>query len=242
MSFGKATCATRIGERSYQEDRLVLVERESSVLIGVMDGHGGDHVSDYCRVRIPGLIPANVTNPEEMLKKMVATLDLETRLMRSGSTLSLVHISEVNNQAVGITLGDSRIVVETTDGNTVIGPEHNARSNENERRAAEARGGVYAQGYIRVGLRGLQMGRALGNAMMGAVISKEPELTIVDNPDIVLVATDGVFDPGHEDEDEGIIHMAQLLPTFATAEELMKQAERNYLIDNATAVLWRRNP
>ncbi|MBI3274029.1 MAG: hypothetical protein HYZ69_02700, partial [Candidatus Colwellbacteria bacterium] len=121
-------------------------------------------------------------------------------------------------------------------------PEHNVRSNLEERKAAEQRGGIYSGGYIWNDLgslgQGLQMSRALGDAHLGNILSREPDVYTIAEPLWVLVASDGLFDPGHSDTYRLLQEIEDYAKRNATADELMKWVEKRGLKDNATALVW----
>ena len=134
------------------------------------------------------------------------------------------------------------MVVVDKQGAVHISPEHNVRSNLNERKAAEKRGGIYRDGYIWNDLSslgsGLQMSRALGDAHLGKILSREPDIYVISNPEWVLVASDGVFDPDHENTSQLIEKVKKYAIRRSTAGDIMKWAESRGLKDNATALVW----
>ncbi len=135
-------------------------------------------------------------------------------------------------------IGDSPVLIIDNNGESNLSPEHNVRSNPRSAAEVVERGGQVFDGYAWNRGRGLQMSRAIGDAGMGKVISNEPDIYSVKiGPrSVVLVASDGVFDPGHSDK----IRPAQistLLRNGADANEIVKSAGR--LQDNATALVWR---
>lgn len=237
------TFATRKGPRSYQEDRHyeTYVPHRKWHLLAVMDGHSGMDVSDFCANNIFRMLPLDEGRPENRLSSLVNNLNSATRQYRAGSTFSGVIISEDSNTASIAILGDSPVIILNEKGQLHISPEHNVRTNKSEREAAEARGGRYSQGYIwSPGGDGLQMSRALGDAPLYSVLSREPEIYTINNPVWILVASDGLFDPSHENTKGLLEEIKEFAKKRATASTLMAWAEKRGLRDNATAVVWQK--
>ena len=242
------TFAVEKGPRSYQEDRHlhIKVVGESGPhgkLLAVMDGHGGKEVSEFCEKEIKNVF--QLSRPEQAeaaLKDLVAWLSLRTAHFHEGSTISLALITDVPRKVSIAVLGDSPVVVYDKQGKLHTSPEHNVRSNIEERKGAEERGGIYGGGYIWNDLgdlgQGLQMGRALGDARLGNILSREPDVYTIAEPLWVLVASDGLFDPGHSNTDALVEEIRKYAERNANADELMKWAERRGLQDNATALVW----
>lgn len=239
---GNVTSAVKRGPRPYQEDRhceTYFSDRKWQLLV-VMDGHGGAEVSDFCASNIFRMISLDEGKPESRLNSLVANLNSATCKYAAGSTFSGVIIPEkLNNVSVAI-LGDSPVVIYDKRGRLHISPEHNVRSNLRERKVAEQRGGTYDSGYI-FGYRkesGLQISRALGDVYFEDILSREPDIYTIAEPVWVLVASDGLFDPGHSETPRLLEEIEKFAKRNATADELMKWAEKRGLQDNATALVW----
>ncbi|OGM98613.1 MAG: hypothetical protein A2915_02150 [Candidatus Yanofskybacteria bacterium RIFCSPLOWO2_01_FULL_41_34] len=241
---GNVTSAVKQGPRPYQEDRYYetyIPDRKWRLLV-VMDGHGGEGVAGFCAKNIFRMIALNEGKPEHRLNSLVADLNRSTRQYTVGSTFSGVIISEELNTASVAILGDSPVVIYDKQGRLHTSPEHNVRSNLEERKAAEERGGIYSGGYIWSDLsdlaQGLQISRALGDAHLDGILSREPEIYTIAEPVWVLVASDGLFDPGHSDTPRLVEEVREFAKRNATADELMEWAEKRGLKDNATALVW----
>ena len=245
------TIAERQGDRSYQEDRHLSIQitlpNFTTWLLAVMDGHFGPKTSEFCSKKIGDLFKLTMADqPEIALKKIVAQLHAETKDFKEGTTLSLALIVEKPKQrfssvSVAI-LGDSPVIIYDKSGQIHVSPEHNVRTNSTERKAAEDRGGIYhTSGYI--GISGfaysLQLGRALGDAKFGKVLSRKPEIYTIPDPQWVLVATDGLLDPSHRDNANLIGEISAYAKEMANADTLMDWAEKRGLEDNATAIVWK---
>ncbi|MFH1473256.1 MAG: hypothetical protein ABIF06_02525, partial [bacterium] len=157
MPRKKVTFSSRQGPRSYQEDFSIHIPiQESKVqgwLLAVMDGHGGPEVSELIAQETGKTFKIkDVRKSEEALSNLVSVLNAKTVHFRDvGSTLSVVCVVRGPSggfRASVAVLGDSPIVVLDKNGKLHISPEHNIRSNIQERQAAEQRGGVCMGGYL----------------------------------------------------------------------------------------------
>ncbi|MBI4991994.1 MAG: protein serine/threonine phosphatase 2C family protein [Candidatus Harrisonbacteria bacterium] len=244
---GIVSVEIRQGPRSHQEDRYVRLRIDKPDLKGwllaVMDGHVGKAVAELCAEKIKDLFQiTDESQAEESLRCLVADLNSQTEAYSEGSTFSAALLLDgIPGVSVAV-LGDSPVVVLDQEGNLNVSPEHNVRSNLKERKAAEQRGGIYADGYIWTDLsalvRGLQMSRALGDSYLGKVLSREPDIYTIHNPEWVLVASDGVFDPGHHNTGKLLEEIKECAMRRSTAQDVMKWAEDRGLEDNATALVW----
>ena len=241
------TSAAKQGPRSYQEDRYVCLRIDNSYLKGwllaVMDGHNGKLVAELCAEKIEKLFQIKSADQvEESLHRLVADLSRQTEIYPEGSTFSAALLLDNIPKVSVVVLGDSPVVVLDQAGNAHISQEHNVRSNLKERKAVEKRGGIYMNGYIWTDLSdlacGLQMGRALGDSRFGNILSREPDIYTINNPKWVLVASDGVFDPGHKNTSHLVEEVKKYAMQNSTAEDIMKWAESRGLEDNATAIVW----
>jgi serine/threonine protein phosphatase PrpC len=167
-------------------------------------------------------------------------LNVLTEYLEEGSTISVALVIENPSKVSIAILGDSPVVVYDQRGQFHVSPEHNVRSNLEERKKAEQRGGHVVYGFLYAAAEGhgIQLSRALGDAYMGNVISHEPEIYTIPDPQWVLVASDGLFDPAHEDAGSRLEEILPFARQSAPAEYLMNLAEKRGLRDNATAVVW----
>lgn len=242
------TSAIWQGPRPYQEDRHVCLRLDKPNLKGwllaAMDGHRGPAVADFCAKKIAKLFRiSDASRAEESLRRLVADLNDQTKYYLEGSTFSAaLLLDDVPKVTVAI-LGDSPVIVFDKKGKFHFSPEHNVSSNFKEREAAEQRGGIYANGYIWTDLsdlaKGLQMGRAFGDSDFNGILSREPEVYTIDNPEWVLVASDGIFDPSYKNTAQFIEEIKKYARQHSTAGEIMKWAESRDLEDNATAIVWK---
>lgn len=247
---GSVSVCSEQGPRLHQEDRHLVqpVEGEGrrGYLLAVLDGHGGSAAADLCVGVLPGLLAeAGGEKAEETLRRIVGDLDRRTRGMGPGTTVSLAYVVESDRRVTVATVGDSPVIVCDAEGAVWVSRSHNVRVNPEERHAAERRGGEYdGFGYVRNPSTGygLQMSRALGDAAMGSVLGREPELhsCSLGPESFVILATDGVADPAHREADRvvgEIVSLARRTVPF-DASTLLRWAGARGLQDNATAVVW----
>ena len=249
---GKVSVFSAKGARPYQEDRFVSIKKEipnqeAGWLLAVMDGHIGLETVEFCAKNLESFFNQSVGEKnqvdEEVLKNTVKLLNEKTRHLATGSTISLVFVSETNSKVLVAVLGDSPVIVLDYNGEVHISPEHHVRTNVSERKAAVRRGAYYSGGYIWVGELGLQMARALGDYCLDAVLSREPEVyTINLGPgSFIIVASDGVFDPEHSETANQIKRIVDLIRNNLTfdAKNLVNDAISRQTHDNATAIIWK---
>ncbi len=241
---GSVTKAQECGPRSYQEDRYFCQEIKgedySGWLLAVMDGHGGSLLAEFCSQEIGNLFSlGKAEDSEGALRKLVYDLGSKTRHYHQGTTLSIACILESHDKVSVAVIGDSPVIVLDNDGKLHTSPEHNVRSNVQERIAAQNRGGVYDGKYLRTEdwKHGLQLSRALGDVYFEGIVSHEPEIYTISNPGWVLAASDGLVDPGHGDS-KVLEEIEECARRRVDADFLMEQAKSRGLKDNVTALVW----
>ena len=251
--------ATSLGRRDYQEDRLLTSTMEQGTLLAVFDGHGGSEAAEMCDEYFPGLFDDAIGQPSvdspTAIRIAFADMAKMTNDLASGSTASIAYIpwnKTANPWTIDIVwvaiLGDSPVITKSTVGETRVSPEHNVRTNLVERAVAVQRGGTYNGGYLfdyagRNGMygQGLQMARAFGDRDLSRVLSREPEMYSVSlGPgSYILVATDGLVDPGHREPEAALKAITELIDGGADAQALVDYAIAVPTYDNATAILAR---
>ena len=247
---GLVTSSILQGPRACQEDRYFYKKIRNSKfygwLLAVMDGHRGSSVAELCMKEIDGLFELSDPNlTEKALHDLVSALNLKTLHCHEGSTLSVACILESHNKVTVAVLGDSPVIVVDGKNKFHISPEHNVRSNLEERRAAEKRGGVYSGGYLYIQGGGsfdygLQLSRVLGDSSLSSVLSREPDIYTIQDPSWILVASDGLIDPNNEDSESLFREIEKYAKKHAKADDLMQWAEKRGLCDNATALVWNK--
>jgi len=241
------TSASAKGQRPYQEDRLFVATYEQGTLIGVFDGHGGSEVSQTAVTELPGffadLISEPKAKPRTALSKAIHKLAVLTQANISGSTLSLAFIPSRGSFVYCAVLGDSPIIIKDSKGAVNISPDHNVRTNYQEKLAAEKRGGFVHGGYLYTSYDGpgLQMARALGDTLLSKALSRRPDIYSVriNKDSFVLVATDGAFDPGHYDFEKEAAAVVKLVEEGADAQAVVDRAVQIKTGDNVSALVAR---
>jgi serine/threonine protein phosphatase PrpC len=249
MIIKTLTEAEAKGSRSYMEDTHFVSTRPEGTLLAVFDGHGGHEASERAFEQFASLflvqMGKDVGDVSRALRASIFYLAETLRDYKDGTTLSAVYVPKEGNIVTAAVIGDSPILI---GGSTSlwVGPDHNVRSNPAEADAVQERGGFIANGYAmeHYSGSGLQMGRALGDMGLSSILSTEPEIkeVLITNETFILVATDGLFDPGHRNHD-AIGDVVKLLRSGShgefTAEDLVRNALYRKTGDNVTAILAR---
>lgn len=249
------------GQKRHQEDRYLaepisLGGREAQVL-AVMDGNHGSRVADLIKEKLTDVIGSSFEgtngNIIETLQKTVGELDRLTRDMDEGSTLSLVIIPKDEPKAYVAVLGDSPVLISDIDGSISVSPNHNARTNPAELKAAMNRGAVgdNSGGGLYLTLdpksgRGIQLSRALGDRIFDSFLDRKPDVYMVElgENSFVVLATDGVVQPVQVGVDWEVTYTEELkgliksIANGAGAQEIVKAAIENGRGDNVTAIVW----
>jgi len=226
-------------------------------LLAIADGHGGDKTSSYVAGQLldglfETMMGTGTKNYDEALRLTFqylndSTLELSRKTLahyESGTTLSLAYIPDGdNNLHIGI-IGDSPVILAKLDGTFHISPDHNARSNELERNAAEQRGGVFQDGYLYSrsrGGKGLQMTRDIGCHFMGDVLQRHPDIYElgIHHGEVLILGSDGLLDPAHSGGDEEVRRLVRLVLDGAEAQDLVNDALNRETGDNVSAIVCR---
>lgn len=248
--IGSYTTCSEKGERYYQEDRCVVetlrLDDLRLQMLAIMDGHSGSEVAELIKDILPRIVEDSFlqtgTNIPRLLQNTINTINQHTRYDHSGSTLSIVVIPSDERKAYVAVLGDSPVIILDQNGRVVTSPDHNIRTNLEERNEAIKKGATTNGRYIydqKTG-DGLQMSRALGDVSMDSILNRNPEIyeVILNEDSFVIVATDGVFDPAHDTESD-ICRVIEMVDKGAEAKDLVKDALERQTGDNATAIVWR---
>lgn len=220
------------------------------MLLAVFDGHGGEETSDLASEQLPVVFANEITEDgainhvPEVLAAVIQKINIMTQHMEPGSTVSLAFIPVDKPVVYCAVMGDSPILIKDKDGKINVAPDHNVRTNFAEAEAAKARGGFVEGGYLFQSYdgMGLQMARALGDSHLNKVLSRVPETYQVEvGPQSwVLVASDGLFDPGHLKFKQSAQTISEMVDIGADAAKLVNYAAVDYPTgDNVTAILVR---
>jgi serine/threonine protein phosphatase PrpC len=251
---GLVSLATAQGDRSHQEDRAICEWLESPVgrgwLLAIFDGHRGAATADMASQALSALFKdrfkAARGDAERALHEVFLSLHEMTSDHLSGSTATVVFIPSDAECIYLAVLGDSPVAILDSGGHPHFGPDHNIRTNWQERSAALARGGVYQAGYLEdpqcPGV-GLQMTRSLGDADLSRVLLREPEKQKIPlgGKGIVIIGSDGLLLPGGSPSAEQLGRLVRLVQEGADAQNLVADAEARGTGDNVTAIVWRKD-
>lgn len=244
------TAVSEQGTRDHQEDQYFVDVSSNNTwaFLAVFDGHAGKECAEVAKATLKTMWKDSAIlvtkDRRSSLRRITEMLNQATYYESSGCTMSLVFIDLRTKRMYGAMLGDSPIICVVKD-DIYIAPDHNVRSNEIERKAAEDRGGVYSYGYMYANQDsgGLQLSRSLGDINLGRVISKVPETfskPIIPGKTTIIVASDGVFIPVYNKGKEDMVKTTQLLINYNWgAKELVLSALGKHLNDNATAIVCR---
>ncbi len=245
-----ATAAMLLGKRPQQEDRFVISEvthgKYQGTVLAVMDGHSGsDQIPVYCKRQLTKTLLScakKAGSEEEMLRMAVTRLHLKTQKLRGGSTISICFVNEKTGRVTIAILGDSPVITMNANGEIRRSLAHNARTNIEDRLAAIKSGARYFDGYIEIpNGHGLQLTRSLGDMDFDKVLSREPEVYTVENTEIVVVASDGLIGPEHDDQSEKYMKIIETIRGAKNAKEITDWVQF-FLVprDNTTVILWKR--
>ena len=245
----KITTAQQQGPRPYQEDTYgVFKYLDGGTLLAVFDGHGGKEAStilgEYLKT-----FQLSCFDSKAMLKYLYASFDKLTEHCKSGTTASLVYITPDHNKAYVAVLGDSPVIIFDKNNRIWTSPEHNVRTNADEVQKVLARGGNVYGGYaFKTGdasffKQGLQLSRAFGNYGIREILSQEPELFEIELGPYswILVASDGILDPGHKNTEERINQIVAMITYGGNAETLVSNAIEKKTGDNVSAIVVQMN-
>src|SRR5437016_3647635 len=178
---GTVTWASAQGDRHHQEDRAVheWVETRAGAgwLLAVFDGHRGSTSAEKAAQELPAIFRKSMLrykgDSARALAEVFHSLHGLTQNNRSGSTASVVFVKPDGQSATLAALGDSPVAILDSQGQAHTGPDHNVRTNLQDRAAAVARGGLYRAGYLEDSETpgvGLQMARSLGDMELSRVL------------------------------------------------------------------------
>ncbi len=211
ITFG---VSERQGRRLDQEDRVVTGNR----IYAVLDGHGGDHTSDYASVKIESLNQAHRSlNASQRWFKIINDLESGLRQANAGNSGS-TQIGAIieNGVATVANLGDSR-AVQIRNGQVVNATSDHKPSDRNEKERIENAGGFVIRGRIN---GDLAVSRALGdfrfkvpnNQFSADLVSSVPDISLwaLQPGDYLVLACDGLWDKLSNEE------VAQIVLSYST--------------------------
>jgi protein phosphatase 1L len=247
------------GRRNYNEDtfdiKLNLHESLPNLgYFGVYDGHGGDEASKFLKENLSSQIAKILANKED-LSVAFTSLDkkfIEENKFESGSCAVVVLAqpqSDGQFKIICANLGDSRALLLKGEKAQPLSADHVPSVPEERERITQA-GGFVTKGSVPRVCGVLAISRAFGDKELKStdagrtIISPVPDIkdAIAKEGDILLLASDGLFEPKNWDNEDYIIkHVNSLLESTSSlkeaAQELVKKCYRAGSRDNITVVL-----
>lgn len=249
------TSAQTQGPRPYQEDYTVVHNGDNgATVLAIFDGHGGEECANKAANSLSTIYDEYSKGKygDSGLLNLFAKLNEYTQFLDSGSTASIVIIDVFFTKAEVGVLGDSPVYINNNDG-FFLSDEHNVRTNKAEVEALLKRGGAITwDGYyaydpqdfsLATKGRALQMTRALGNVHLNRILDRRPAISSVplNESSVVLVASDGLFDPSHMDGDQSFKDIQHMLSyDNVGAEQLVTFRQRSGIGDNVSAIVVRK--
>jgi serine/threonine protein phosphatase PrpC len=245
--------AQHIGTRPYQEDRYVIAERFclGYSLFAIMDGHGGDHVSEYVRTHIVGVVKTAVETQVDF--------NIRTALIRAYHTLhdnlpydksylcgcTCVVLLLHDNHLWVANCGDSRAITHRGEQSIDLTFDHKPGSPGEMARIRRAGGDVIeVDGVPRV-IGELAVSRSIGDKRYTPFVIASPDITYFPLSHLnryVLLATDGLWDVMSTSDVDRFVK--RLLPSRSPGDicnAVMKHAyEKLGTQDNVTILMCTR--
>lgn len=184
----------------------VFAQQDGSVLVMVIDGHGGRACAERARESFSqtfALAYQKNQNAEQALTLAGEKVAEATGELESGAVYTAVWLPSNRDRLVCAQLGDTAAFWRDRKGKLARTPDHNVRANPRELELAMKRGGLFMQGYIftSTGLQGVQSARVIGDVAMGNVVHRLPEVTRGKiGSGFLVVCSDGLCDPSHADQ------------------------------------------
>ena len=187
LQCGVAESCGRRGEDCMEDRNLIckqLFPASSCTLLAVLDGHGGPAAADFVCKSLPYSISAianrlGVSNAAETLKAAFPAISeafIASGNMTSGCTALVAIVCE--DHLVIANAGDCRALLYAGGQCRQITIDHVA-SNESERAAAQARGGVISQVAGKWRVNGLEVSRALGDGRCCPGVTSDPDIFVL---------------------------------------------------------------
>jgi len=187
LQCGVAESCGRRGEDCMEDRNLIckqLFPASSCTLLAVLDGHGGPAAADFVCKSLPHAISAisnfpGVSNAADTLTAAFSAISdafIASGNMTSGCTALVAMICE--DHLVVANAGDCRALLYAGGQCRQITVDHVA-SNESERAAAQARGGVVSQVAGKWRVNGLEVSRALGDGRCRPGVTSDPEIFVL---------------------------------------------------------------
>jgi len=248
------------GRREYNEDTFdIKLDLHPNLkklgYFGIYDGHGGDEASKFLKENLSSQIAKILANHEDL---SVAFTSLDKKLIEStqdiesGSCAVVVLAQPESNgkfKIVCANVGDSRALLLKGENAEALSKDHAPSEPKETERIKEA-GGFVSKGSVPRVCGVLAVARAFGDKELKSddpkrsMISVLPDITDAkaSEGDILLLASDGLFEPKNWNSEDFIIkHVNSLLEKTNSlkeaAQELIKECYKAGSSDNITVIL-----
>jgi len=236
------------GFREYMEDHFVIVPKFYGEfdLAAVFDGHGGDHVSEFCTNNLERVLLASLQRNNGNIRKALIDCfqDLDDGLdpVKSKSTGStcLVVLCDGKETLWVANAGDSRAVMDKNKNGCVILSKDHKPDVTDERKRIEDNGGfILHLGVWRV-IGELAVSRSIGDKKYRPLVIPTPDVKrvrlIPGENRMIILATDGLWDVV---KNKDVIQSAAraLQNGTSVCEALMARAMSSNMEDNTTIIV-----
>ncbi|KAG7459026.1 hypothetical protein MATL_G00226860 [Megalops atlanticus] len=211
VSLSKVGCASLIGRRKENEDRLRIFQMTDSILyFAVFDGHGGSQAADFCHKYMERYIKdlvAKEENLELVLTKAFLEIDkalashvhfsADASLQTSGSTATVALLRDSVELVVG-SVGDSRALLCRKGEAIKLTVDHTPERKDERKRIKKSGGYVLWNSLGQPHINGrLAMTRSIGDLDLKAVgVIAEPETKRITlhhaHDNFLALTTDGI--------------------------------------------------
>jgi serine/threonine protein kinase len=218
-----------LGCRKFMEDYTLEVSANENVLVGVLDGHGGNEIAKFSKERLKTRFHGD-ESPFDLLEAVDIDVQVEMNkaAQSAGTTASLLKLDRKSNIMEVAWVGDSDVVFcfenpdEEGGYRTARLTDSHKPESTAEKERVEGYGGTvgrntrmqddgnrYPYGPSRVynekGKGGLAVSRAIGDLNLRPYVSSLPSTRAVPlkahrNPAYIILATDGVWDALDDDK------------------------------------------
>jgi serine/threonine protein phosphatase PrpC len=191
--------------RPTMEDRVLITNVEvndrSFALIVVLDGHGGSEAVDFVFANFKSMLQTCLKRFDGNMRKCLLhtfyLLDAGVQTKTSGTTVSCLLVDLSSRIAWLATVGDSSVFGVKNGRGSKLSVDHNLKNSSEVARIAKLAdfSGVTKDGYV-CNSQGdmLNMTRAIGDHNFGDIVIATPTIKKVTNFDVVVLATDGIWD------------------------------------------------
>jgi protein phosphatase 1L len=211
--------------RDYMEDRHsvdLTFGGTDAVFGGVYDGHGGYHVAEYVRTKLPWVFLSKLikNNPLSAFRKTYWALTRELINFSDDGGACAANFYIKDGMIYHANVGDARIIVVGNGDYVQLTTDHRV-NNQRERRRVTKSGSTIEYQYLKFRDRHIMLTRALGDRHYrpGGLISNPTvgRYAIKPTDRYLIAATDGLFDKIRNDE------IQKIAKDTTTAAELTRR-------------------